>query len=225
MTIVINLLAGSGAGKTTARMLTSGAMKSVDEQSFRNVNAPRKFRVQEVSEFVKAWADLKMRCTSCGDQTPRVPSGYDQAYIFGCQSQQESTLYHNYDYLVTDSPMLLSGYYEQHHLGKEVLLPGILNFIKMAEQNGITYLNFMLKRNKEFDPQGRFETAEQAAEVDVLLQQWMTRLNIPFISCDVPDIERPQFIIDFLEIYEEDQKNHDGFPMSFKEITEIVRKK
>lgn len=202
MTIVINLLGGSGIGKTTARMLTTGAMKSVDEQTFRGIRTPRKIRAQEVGEFVKSWADIQLKCTHCGEHHPRVPTGYDQAYLFGCQSQAESILYGNYEVLVTDSPMLLSGYYEFYHLKKSIVLPSILNFIKHAEENGVTYLNFMLSRHKEFDPQGRFETAEQASFVDNDLERWMNDLKIPLIKCTVEDVQRPKFIIDYLEEFQ-----------------------
>lgn len=172
MTTVINLLGGSGLGKSTCAAALFSEMKM------------QGYHVELVTEFVKNWA-----------WQGRVPSGYDQVYLFGKQAQSESRLYGKVDFIVTDSPLLLSGFYEQLHLKREIVLPSIKNFLSYAKDNNIVHKNFVLTRHKPFDPRGRFETEQQAKQVDLDLRKWLDSLNIDYetISCD--DRERvPQIL-------------------------------
>ena len=177
MTVVINLFGGSGLGKSTTGALTFGEMKL------------QGFHVELVREYVKKWAWLGIK-----------PSVTDQFYLAGKQWHAESHLYGKLDYLVTDSPVLLAGFYEQHFGGEELCLPAILNHQRRAEKDkDVKYLNLFLQRHKAFDTRGRYETAEQAAEIDVALREWLTKHDISFIDLEAPDRERPQAIINLLK--------------------------
>lgn len=177
MTIVINLFSGSGAGKSTTAAKLFGEMKD------------RKYHVEQVTEYVKKWAWQK-----------RTPGPFDQFYLAGKQSQSEAQLYNKVDYIVTDSPILLSGYYENYHLKRSIVLPAILNFLEYTSENNIKHLNFFLKRHKAFDPRGRYETEDQAKAIDVDMKNWLIALNVPLIDVDVPDTERVSFILSHLEV-------------------------
>lgn len=177
MTIVINLFGGSGLGKSTTAAALFSEMKM------------KGYHVELVTEFVKNWA-----------WQGRVPTGYDQVYLFGKQAQSESRLYHKVDYIVTDSPLLLSGFYEQYHLKREIIFPAIVNFLKYASDNNISHVNFLLTRNKSFDPRGRFENEEQAKTVDIELKNWLDKFCFEYqvVSCD--DRERVDIILNKLKL-------------------------
>lgn len=175
-TTVINLFGGSGLGKSTTAAKLFGEMKD------------QRYHVELVTEYVKKWAWAQKK-----------PTGFDQFYLAGKQSQSESQLYGKVDYIVTDSPILLSGYYENLHLKRSIVLPAILNFLEYTKENEIQHLNFVLKRHKAFDPRGRYETEDQAKAVDHDMRNWLTSLDIPLIDVDVPDKERVNFILSYLE--------------------------
>lgn len=176
MTKVINLFGGSGLGKSTTASLLFGEMKLAG------------FHVELVSEYVKKWA-----------WQGRMPSGFDQFYIAGKQAHSESQLYGKVDYIITDSPLLLSGFYEQYHLGREICLPTILNFLAYAKECGIEHLNFLLQRNKKFDPRGRFETEEQAIAIDAKLAAWLSDLGLETIFITEKDHARVEAILNHVK--------------------------
>lgn len=175
MTHVINLFGGSGLGKTTTSFGLAYHMKL------------RGLHMELVREYVKTWA-----------WQGRKVGPYDQAYIFGKQSQYESVLYGKVDYIVTDSPLLLSPIYETFYSGGSVVLPSVRDFLAKASANGVTHHNFLLTRHKPFDARGRYETADQAKQVDLAVKQSLTDWGLPFTEVPVTDSERVDFILDNL---------------------------
>lgn len=174
-TVVINLFAGSGAGKSTTAAALYAAMKL------------RGLHVELVREYIKDWA-----------WSDRKPNRYDQIYIMGKQIHAESQLYHKVDYIVTDSPFLLSPFYENHHYPDATVkpcLPSALAFKRWAELNDVIYLNYFLVRKKKFDPRGRYETEDQAKQIDQELATWLNNNNIPFEYIDVSDKQRVRTIL------------------------------
>jgi ABC-type oligopeptide transport system ATPase subunit len=145
MTTVINLFGGSGCGKSTTAALLFARMKLMG------------LHIELVREYVKYWAwnDRKVR-------------EWDQLYLLGKQSAYESMLYGKVDYIVTDSPILLAGIYQQFRSkGKDTYVGDAAKaFMAHAQQNGVTHRNYFLSRNKPFDPRGRWETEEEAKEID-----------------------------------------------------------
>lgn len=176
MTKVINLFGGSGLGKSTTASLLFGEMKLLG------------YHVELVSEYVKTWA-----------WQGRKPTGFDQFYIAGKQAHSESQLYGKVDYIITDSPLLLSAFYEQYHLGREICLPTILNFLGYAKDNGIEHLNFLLQRNRKFDPRGRFETEEEAISVDGKLAAWLEYIGLDYTLITEGDRARVEAILSYMK--------------------------
>lgn len=111
-----------------------------------------------VREFVKDWA-----------WDGREIRHLDQLYILGKQSQLESNLYGKVDFIVTDSPILLSGVYQEYYQGLTYAKEAALEFIRHAEDLGISYKNYHLKRCVPFDPRGRWETEDKAKVLDGLI--------------------------------------------------------
>lgn len=175
MTTVINLLGGSGLGKSTTACGLFYHMKMMG------------MNVELVREYVKNWAWEGKKITP-----------YDQPYIFGKQVAYESRLYGKVDYVVTDSPLITGAMYELFYTGNSLTLKPYLDFTALAEKNGVRYINLLLKRKKPFDPRGRYETEEQARGVDNLIEHKLEELGIPFSVIDCDDKDRVEYILGML---------------------------
>lgn len=179
MTKVINLFAGSGSGKSTTAALLFGNMK------LRGLTA------ELVREYVKTWA-----------WSGKKVEAMDQLYLLGKQTNYEKTLYGKVDYIVTDSPVLLCGIYEEYwsHGQKTYAARAALSYLDHAKEKGIEHINYFINRKKPFDPRGRYETAEQAREVDKYMKNYLINKNIPFVEIDCDDRDRVNFIIEDLKL-------------------------
>lgn len=166
-TQVINLYAGSGAGKSTT---AAGLFYNLKLQG---VNC------ELVTEYVKnlAWQNIK-------------PGFLDQPSIFGQQSKSEANLYGKVDIIITDSPLLLSPIYEMFHNNQSIIESSVFSFIKSAEKRGVTYHHYFLERKKMFSSHGRYETEEKAREIDELVKIKLKEWNIPYTTINVEDDQR-----------------------------------
>ncbi len=172
MTKVISLFGGSGLGKSTLAAGLYAAMKA------------KGIHCELVREYVKQWA---WEGTKIGP--------YDQPYIFGKQSRAEARLYGKVDYIIPDSPLLLSPVYETFYTGKSLVLTTVLNFLGLTKDTGVEHKNFVLARHKPFDTRGRYETAEQATKVDAHVYKCLDEWGIPYQEVNVRDADRIEFIL------------------------------
>ena len=133
----------------------------------------RGLEVELVNEYVKKWA-----------WTGRKVGALDQVYIFGKQAKSEHDLYGKVEYIITDSPLLLSPIYEKYYSsdGESIVEPSVLAHIEKAGDNGVRHINYLIPRTKPFNPKGRFETEETAKEIDRLVEKYLLELDIPFIQ-------------------------------------------
>ena len=160
-TIVINLYGGSGVGKSTVAALLFAQMKM-----FR-------MNVELVREYVKLWA-------WSGKQIRPA----DQIYLLGKQSAYESVLYDKVDFIVTDSPVLLAGAYAEWHSGDEgrYVSDAALAYCKTSTRaHKVTYLNYFLGRDNQFDSRGRYETEEEARHFDEFLMSYLAEKMGPYV--------------------------------------------
>lgn len=172
MTTVINLLGGSGLGKSTTAALVFGEMKLAG------------LHCELVREFVKEWA-----------WAGRKIGPDDQAEIYANQLAREKIYYGKLDYIVTDSPLLLSPIYQKYYNGSDPIAAHVLRDLNAAKESGVVHLNFLLTRNKPYDERGRYETAQQAGEVDNLVRHYLETLELPFYTITTNDRERVNEII------------------------------
>jgi len=171
------MLGGSGLGKSTTAAGLYHRMKSDG------------LNVELVREYVKAWA---WSGTKVGQ--------YDQIYIFGKQARSEYMLYGKVDYIITDSPIILSPVYERYYNeGDSMVEVAALKFLEKAHKNGIQHVNFLLERKKKFNPEGRYETEEQAKEVDKKVSEFLVDHNISKVKVDCLDNERIEFMMEYLK--------------------------
>lgn len=176
MTIVVNMLGGSGLGKSTAAAGLYHNMKMLG------------LNVELVREYVKNWA-----------WTGNKIGDYDQIYIFGKQARSEYMLYGKVDYIITDSPIILSPVYEKYYNnGESMIEDAAIKFLEKAKLNGVEHINFVLDRQKEFNPEGRYETEEQAKEVDQKVREFIAENNIKHHIVDCPDASRVAYMANYV---------------------------
>src|ERR1019366_3530915 len=117
-TLVINLFGSPGSGKSTLAADLFSEMKKHD------------YQVEMVREWVKLWA-----------WEGRSMSYADQVIVFGNQVHEETSLYGKVDMIITDSPLILSGFYEDANHNSRFLLPAAKAVMEDAEAWGVEYWN------------------------------------------------------------------------------------
>ncbi len=182
-TTVINLFGGSGVGKSTVAALLFANMKM------------RGLHVELVREYVKLWA-------WSGKQVR--PS--DQIYLLGKQSAYESLLYGKVDYIVTDSPVILAGAYAEWHSGDEgryVTEAAKAYYGVSSSTHEVRYANYVLNRDGQFDPRGRYETEQEAKHFDEFLREYLAHNVGPFPIVHGTEQEKVNAILTDLRGYVE----------------------
>ena len=146
-TIIVNLFGAPGAGKST------GAAYIFSKIKMAGVNA------ELVTEFAKdkVWEESKEVFNN-------------QIYIFGKQSFKISRVMNKVDVIITDSPIILSSFYNSDETIQEEL-----DALVMKTFNSYNNMNYFIERVKPYQEKGRFHTEEESAqladEVSTLLDE------------------------------------------------------
>ncbi len=181
MTEVINLFGGPGIGKSSLAAEIYYKMKA------------KHYNVELVREYVK---NLAYENKHIGP--------FDQFYITGKQIKKESSLYNKVDFIITDSPLWLSGFYNEFYYQNKYITSHISNFVKLAVTLGINYNNFFLERSDDipYNELGRYQNKNDAVRVDQLMKDFLVREEVVFKSVgelQVPKNERADYIIELLK--------------------------
>jgi hypothetical protein len=153
-TLVVNLFAGPGAGKSTGAAYIFSKLKM------------KGFDCEYVSEFAKDKVWEK------NDEVFK-----SQFYITGKQIFKIKRCYGKVDIIVTDSPIAIGAQYLKED--EQKLGPAILE-----EFNKYNNLNFFINRVKGYNPNGRHQTLEEAVAIDGSVREWLVDNEIPFESMD-----------------------------------------
>lgn len=172
-TIVINVLGGSGIGKSTTAAKVFGELKDRSEVA------------ELVREFVKEWAWAGKKVGPFG-----------QSILYGQQLERESSLYNKVEFIVTDSPLILCPVYQKHYNGHESIKYSVFKDLQLAQENDVYHLNFLLKRMKPFDPRGRYEDEKTAKLIDNKVEAFLIYHGIDYLTVDCNDEDRVKFITD-----------------------------
>jgi hypothetical protein len=166
MTYVINLIGGSGIGKSTVAAELYVALKK------------RKLKVELVREVAKDWAWAN-----------RTIEAFDQLAITGEQMNKESLLFGKVDYIITDSPVILSGFYFEHNHNQTFMNKAICDYYDFSSGCGVYFDNYVLNRTNEFDQNGRFETEEEALFIDKKIIEYLDNNGYVYTvtTCDSVD--------------------------------------
>lgn len=153
-TIIVNLFAGPGCGKST------GAAWLFSQLKLQGVDC------EYVSEFAKdkVWEnnDEVFKC---------------QFYVTGKQAFKISRCFGKVDVIITDSPIAIGAQYT----GSEKLADAILEEFTKYELNN---LNVLLKRVKPYNPNGRHQTEDEAVVIDMGTQRWLDVNNIRYMTAN-----------------------------------------
>jgi hypothetical protein len=150
--ILVNLFGGPGAGKST------GAAYIFSQLKMAGVNC------ELVTEFAKdkVWEGNKEVFKN-------------QAYIFGKQYFKISRCADKVDVIITDSPLLLSIVYNDNPVLGDSFNETVKNVF-----SSFNSMNYILSREKEYNPIGRNQTESEAKEVDVQVRTMLDQEQIPY---------------------------------------------
>ena len=184
-TIIVNLFAGPGAGKST------GAAYIFSKLKLAGIDC------EYVSEFAKDKVWEK------NDEVFK-----NQFYITGKQSFKISRCFGKVDVIITDSPIALGALYapKEQPMLKAACLEA---FEKYHEHN----LNIFINRVKAYNPNGRNQTEGEAIEIDGKTSKFLEDNKIPYVLLDgnedgydkVVNLVKSQIRLEY-------NKNHPLFP-------------
>ena len=145
----VNLLGGPGSGKST----TAAWLFSILKENH--------ISVELVTEYVKSWACQKRQVTS-----------FDQIYLLGKQMQYEYRFLNaGIKNIVTDSPVFLSSIYAEVYYSELNIAKPILELVEAYEKQFPSVNIFLNRKNKPYVQEGRYQTYEQAKQVDELIRR------------------------------------------------------
>lgn len=176
-TIVINLLGGPGSGKSTSAADLYKELKIAG------------FSVELVREVVKELAYEGIK-----------PDTFMRPYLFGKQAREESRLFGKVQVVITDSPVYLDAFYEKRYSGTNIVQAAVFEYIKEAEKKGVTYFNFFMKRTQSYQTEGRYESEEEAKEVDLAMKKWLDEKEISYTYVDSEDKNKAKYILNRLHL-------------------------
>jgi nicotinamide riboside kinase len=145
---VINLIGGPGSGKSTTAAGLFNLMKLEG------------IKCELVVEYAK-------EIVYEGRKTD------DQLYILAQQNRRLRRLEKHVDYVITDSPLLLSIIYASTY-------PSSLHQLVMDLYWQYDNKLFYLKRNKPYEKYGRTQTLEEAVDLDKSIKKMLKKRKIPY---------------------------------------------
>lgn len=163
-TIVVNLFAEPGAGKSTAAMDITARLKR------KGINA------EYVSEFAK---------DKVYENNGEVFKY--QEYLFGKQSFKMGRVRDKVQVMVVDSPLILCVVYNRDKTLGEDFDKTVLNVF-----NSYSNRNYLLTRKHSYEDAGRFQNEEESLEVRKQIISVLDSLHIPYhyatsseIDCEI----------------------------------------
>ena len=160
---VINFYGGPGSGKSTA---AAGLFYNMKISGYN---------VELTDEFAK-------ECVWEGN----IPMLQDQLWVLGHQHRKILRLSDKVDYIITDSPVLLSPIYRERYGGSiytDLIDKMALECYNLYEHN----INFMLTRPDSFDQNGRAQDEVECREIDEAIVNQFEELNIQYIKLESED--------------------------------------
>jgi nicotinamide riboside kinase len=172
MSLRVNFFGGPCVGKST-----------LAAQLFAYLKAEG-FDAELVQEFVKTWAYQQRQLKS-----------FDHVFTFASQLHTEDLfLQSGVNIIVTDSPMLLQVMYQYM-----TNLPGQVEMrhIAQAFEDQHPSINFLVDRQVEYKPQGRYQTAEAAAALHANIVKYLDQWHVPYTLVQPGDLKG---VIDQLDV-------------------------
>lgn len=151
-TLIVNMIAGPGVGKSTMTAAVFAELKMLG------------IKAEMVTEYAKGMTWQK---------STRVLE--NQIYVFGKQHHYLTRPKDQVDVIVTDSPLLMSTIYDREnneHLQKLILF----------EHEKMNNLNFFLVRSHEYQRVGRSQSEEEARLIDDKILNVLKENKIQYVE-------------------------------------------
>lgn len=176
LTILVNFIGQPSSGKTSLSAKLFARLKEM------NLN------VEYSPEYVKSWCYENKRVDKYGQYT-----------IFGEEVRQQSRLFNVVDIAISDSPVMLTGFYNFYYNGDNSLSGACHGFYKKAEEDKVQVVNFFLPRKKKYVAKGRYQTQEEADALAFQLKEWLNKEGYEYAVLECPDKERINVVIEKLK--------------------------
>jgi len=157
---------GPGSGKSTTAAYIYSQLKKFG------------CSVELIQEYVKAWSYEK-----------RTVSSFDQVYLLAKQIRMEDlVLRNNVDLVVTDSPVSMSTCYAKAYgfAAWKSLIELSIEFEKQYPSLNL----FLDRRDTEYEAHGRYQTKEEAIEMDKIIKELLISGEESFQILDCRDLEK-----------------------------------
>ena len=157
-TIVVNLFAGPGAGKTTTMAGLFSKLK------LDNIICEMATEFAKELTWKERWVALS-----------------NSIYVFAEQQYRLFKLSKKVDIIITDAPLLISYYFNKKYKFNENK-----NFDKLIIDvfNSNNNINVFVNRVKPFIQRGRNQNEEESKQADKEIKAILDELNIPYITID-----------------------------------------
>ena len=157
-TTVINLFGGPGCGKSTIAAELFATLKK------------QGYEVELVTEYAKdkVWEESYKTLEN-------------QIYVFSKQLHRMWRLKDKVQFIITDSPLLLSIIYDKD---KNEDLKNLV----ITKFNSFDNINIVINRSTVYNQNGRYQNEEQANEIDKEIKELLISHDIPFQSEDINNI-------------------------------------
>lgn len=175
MTRIINIYGGPCIGKSTTAAFLYYLFKK------------NKLRVELIQEYVKEWA-----------WEERKIKPFDQIYFFAKQVRKESMLFDKVDYVITDSPVLLSLCYIKRVCDPEIasgLEETAKAFYNVSPRHNVQHTHVVLKRTGEFNLNGRFHSEEESIKLDSEIVNLLKSFGFDYIETSYSEEDLQQLYI------------------------------
>ena len=163
----INIFGGPGTGKSTTAAHVFAELKRTGKNAELSVEYA-KSRVYE-----EHWSIFP-----------------DQVYIFAQMLRQYHRVEDKVDYMVSDSPLLLSAVYARWHGIRYTSLEPLI----VEAANSYNNINILLQRTVGYQEDGRTQNANEAEQLDRITQEVLSRYDQPVVTLPVDDTTVPRIL-------------------------------
>lgn len=163
----INIFGGPGTGKSTTAAHVFAELKRAGKNAELSVEYA-KSRVYE-----EHWSIFP-----------------DQVYIFAQMLRQYHRVEDKVDYMVSDSPLLLSAVYARWHGIRYTSLEPLI----VEAANSYNNINILLQRTVGYQEDGRTQNANEAEQLDRITQEVLSRYDQPVVTLPVDDTTVPRIL-------------------------------
>jgi hypothetical protein len=162
----INFFGGPGLGKST---LAAGVFSRLKE-----LDIDCELVIEQAKILTWSKRQLELAC---------------QPYVHGKQLKMLHVLNGQVDFVLTDSPTLLSAFYSANKYPKSFTSFVVDTF------HSFDNINFLLTRQKKYNPNGRNQTLAEAKEIDKNIQKMLAKFDIEYtmVGSDIED--RVKFVV------------------------------